>query len=135
MGYYLFCGTVNLIFLILQSFFGVLLITPREVGGTLFGGMFLDLARTGGWLLMSAGLIVLILSRFTGTRVALLCASAIQMAAGVWSLLNYPDDMSGNLIYSPARDEIYLMTLFVGLIFFASFYLIRKGYLQPKTRK
>lgn len=131
--YYVFCGLTALILLGVQSFFGILLITPREVGGTLFGGMFLVLMCLGGWLLTTAGLAATILARFAGARVALLCASAIQVITGIGSLLNYPDDADGNLIFSPAPNEIYWMIAVSGLLLFTSVYLIAQGHLRPKN--
>ncbi|QRG77469.1 hypothetical protein [Citrobacter sp. R56] len=131
--YYVFCGIAALLLLGVQSFFGILLITPREVGGTLFGGMFLVLMCLGGWLLTTAGLVATILTRFAGARVALLCASAIQVIAGIGSLLNYPDDADGNLIFSPAPNEIYWMIAVAGLLLISSVYLIALGHLRPKN--
>ncbi|NDO83792.1 hypothetical protein CJP72_24525 [Citrobacter sp. NCU1] len=131
--YYVFCGITVLLLLGVQSFFGILLITPREVGGTLFGGMFLVLMCLGGWLLTTAGLVATILARFAGARVGLLCASAIQVTAGIWSLHNYPDDAGGNLIFSPAPNEIFCMIAIVGLLLFTSVYLIVQGHLRPQN--
>lgn len=132
-AYYVFCGVSAVLLISLQSFCGILLITPRDVGGTLFGGIFLDLMCLGGWLLATAGLVTSILVRFAGARVTLLCASAIQVAVGIWSLLTYPDDAGGNLIFSPAPNEIYGMTAIVGSLLFVSIYLIKQGYLQPRN--
>ncbi|MDA8479687.1 hypothetical protein NNO04_13355 [Citrobacter sp. Awk 4] len=131
--YYVFCGITGLLLSGVQSFFGIMLITPREVGGTLFGGMFLVLMCLGGWLLTTAGLVATILARFAGARVALLCASAIQVIAGIWALYNYPDDAGGNLIFSPAPNEIFCMIAIAGLLLFTSVYLIAKGHLRPKN--
>ncbi len=133
MTYYGFCGLAAVLLVSMQSFCGIFLLTPRDVGGTLFGGMFLDFMCLGGWLLATFGLVVTILLRSVGARMALTCSSAVQGGVGVWWLLNYPDDANGNLIFSPAPDDIQSMLFVIGLLLFGSFFLILKGYLQPKN--
>lgn len=127
MIYYIYCGVLLIILGSLQAFFGILLITPRDVGGTLFGGMFLDLLFLSVWLIVTSVLIILILIRFAGAILALLCTSVIQMVAGVLALLNYPDDINGNLIFTPTPHEINLMLALIGMLFIACIYLIKSG--------
>lgn len=125
-AYYAFCGVIAVLLFSCQTFCGVMLITPRDVGGTLFGGMFLDILCLGGWLLATAGLMVSVLMRLAGAGVALLCASTVQVTAGIWSLLTWPDDANGNLIFSPAPDEITCMSAVAGSLLFLSIYAIRR---------
>lgn len=133
MAWYFFCGITAVLLFSMQAFCGVLLLTPRDVGGTLFGGMFLDLMCMSGWLLATAGMAVSIVLRFAGARIASLSASALQVGVGIWSLINYPDDANGNLIFSPAPGEIHGMIAIVGSLLFISIYLIGQGYLEPRS--
>ncbi|MGL5109519.1 MAG: hypothetical protein ACRC7J_10710 [Vibrio ordalii] len=135
MIYYVFCGIVAVLLFSLQTYSAIVLLTPRDVGGTLFGGMFLDLMCIQGWLLATAGFVLAVVLRLAAARVALLCAGSIQMAIGIWSLVTYPYDMNEYMIYSPTPSDIYGMLCIIGSLLFVSIYLLRKDYLGPKNSK
>ena len=131
MFYTIFCRVLVIVLGGFQSFFGILLLTSRDVSGMLFGGIFRDLVCLSSWLFTTIVLLVLILLRFAGARVALLCASGVQMLSGITALLNYPDDANGDLIFSPAENEIFLMITILGALFLISVYITRFKYFSP----
>lgn len=81
------------------------LIVPREVGGTLFGGSMGFVMYLGGWALSVLGLLLALLTRVPGARLALIVAGLVQGLLGLWWRINYPDDFDGNLIFSISRGS------------------------------
>ncbi|PKH22391.1 hypothetical protein CIG19_13905 [Enterobacterales bacterium CwR94] len=114
----------------------MLMITPREVGGTLFGGMFMTLIYLSGWLLATLSLVTSIACRVLGAKIGLLCSSLVQIIWGLISIMNYPDDYNGNLIFSPGKDEIFVLlvivafTLILGCVPLKTCWLKVKGFLM-----
>ena len=83
------------------GFFSWALLTPRVVSGTLFGGAMGTQLYLGGWVVAALGLIVTILLRLPGSIFAWIASGLVPLCIGGWWQLNYPDDASGTLIYSP----------------------------------
>ena len=108
------------------------LIVPREVGGTLFGGSMGFVMYLGDWALSVLGLVLALLTRVPGARLALIVAGLVQGLLGLWWRINYPDDFDGNLIFSiQARELDYVMVFGFALVY-SGVYLLRQQRLKPR---
>ena len=108
------------------------LIVPREVGGTLFGGSMGFLMYLGGWALSVLGLMLALLTRVPGARLAWIVAGLVQLLLGLWWRIHYPDDFDGNLIFSiQARELDYVMVFGFALVY-SGIYLLRQQRLKPR---
>ncbi|MCD5989299.1 hypothetical protein KDX30_15430 [Pseudomonas sp. CDFA 553] len=111
------------------AFFSWALLTPKEVGGTLFGGVMGTQLNLTGWGVATVGLIVAILLRLPGSILAWIAAGLVPLCIGGWWQLNYPDDANGNLIYSPVQSDIKVAMLIGAAILASGVY----AYLRAKT--
>ncbi|WKW30563.1 hypothetical protein KIH13_16635 [Pseudomonas viridiflava] len=111
------------------TFFSWALLTPKEVGGTLFGGAMGTQLNLNGWGVATVGLIVAILLRLPGSIHAWIAAGLLPLCIGGWWQLNYPDGANGNLIYSPAQSDIKVAMLIGAAILASGVY----AYLIAKT--
>lgn len=100
-------------------FYDWTLLTPKDVGGTLFGGAMSTQLLLSGWAVATLGLIVAILLRLPGSILAWITAGLVPLCIGGWWQLNYPDDANGNLLYSPVQADITIAML-IGAAILAS---------------
>ncbi|NBF06789.1 hypothetical protein GV819_31435 [Pseudomonas sp. Fl5BN2] len=108
------------------------LIVPRDVSGTLFGGSIGFLMYLGGWALSVLGLVLALLTRVPGARLAWIVAGLVQLLLGLWWRINYPDDYDGNLIFSiQARELDYVMVFGFALVY-SGVHLLRQQRLKPR---
>ncbi|APC20873.1 hypothetical protein BME99_11180 [Pseudomonas protegens] len=108
------------------------LIVPRDVGGTLFGGSMGFLMYLGGWALSVLGLLLALLTRVPGARLAWIVAGLVQLLLGLWWRINYPDDFDGNLIFSIQARELDYVIVFGFALVYSGVYLLRQQRLKPR---
>ncbi|WP_350023866.1 MULTISPECIES: hypothetical protein [Pseudomonas] len=108
------------------------LIVPRDVGGTLFGGSMGFLMYLGGWALSVLGLLLALLTRVPGARLAWIVAGLVQLLLGLWWRINYPDDFDGNLIFSIQARELDYVIVFGFALIYSGVYLLRQQRLKPR---
>lgn len=82
------------------------LLTPVDIGGTLFGGAMSAAADAAIWMAATAGVLLIALLRLPGFRLAWIVTGGLPVVLGALTLWSYPDDYGGNLIYSPQQSEI-----------------------------
>ncbi|KTC41585.1 MAG: hypothetical protein ACN6QY_21390 [Pseudomonas sp.] len=130
--YHLLCWVAVAAPLALKIHCDLNLITPRSIGGTLFGGAIDLQLNLAGWALCTLGLALAVLIRMPGARLAWLIAGVVPLILAAWWRINYPDDADGNLIFSTQDWELdYMMVL--GLAWAASgLYLLRRQRLRPR---
>ncbi|WP_236186960.1 hypothetical protein [Pseudomonas protegens] len=108
------------------------LIVPRDVGGTLFGGSMGFLMYLGGWALSVLGLLLALLTRVPGARLAWIVAGLVQLLLGLWWRIHYPDDFDGNLIFSIQARELDYVIVFGFALVYSGVYLLRQQRLKPR---
>lgn len=82
------------------------LIKPINIGGTLFGGSFSFQMHFIRWVIASTGLLLAIVLRLPGYRLAWIAAGVFPLFMGTWWYFNYPDNAQGNLVLSPPPEDI-----------------------------
>lgn len=121
------CGLTAVLIVGHFSYFCWELLTPVDIGGTLFGGSMGAAAIAGGWALACLGLMLLALLRLPGARLAWLAGGMVQLCIALGWRLNYPDDFNGNLLFSPPPKELELaMWLAIGWLGVGWFFYCRK---------
>ncbi|WP_443693261.1 hypothetical protein ACRZ5O_11950 [Pseudomonas protegens] len=108
------------------------LIVPRDVGGTLFGGSMGFLMYLGAWAVSVLGLLLALLTRVPGARLAWIVAGLVQLLLGLWWRINYPDDFDGNLIFSIQARELDYVIVFGFALVYSGVYLLRQQRLKPR---
>ncbi|KAF1067372.1 MAG: hypothetical protein GAK45_01677 [Pseudomonas citronellolis] len=106
------------------------LLTPREISGTLFGGFFATFFALLSWLCCNAGLCAALLVRLPGARITLLLAGTFGLLMSIWWRAHYPDDADGNLTFSPSPGELGGSTLVFIAMIGLTILLQRRGYLR-----
>lgn len=115
------------------SYFCWELLTPVDIGGTLFGGSMGAAAIAAGWAGACLGLILLALLRLPGARLAWFAGGMVQLCIALGWRLNYPDDFNGNRLFSPPPKELELaMWLAIGWLGIGWFFYCRKP--APRQR-
>lgn len=105
-----------IISLLVVIYFGTAMAIPRDVGGTLFGGMFRAHYTCSAYSLGSIGLIGALFLRLPYARASLLLAGSVQTCFAMYWLLNYPDDHNGALIWSPTQND-FSYILLIGVVY------------------
>jgi hypothetical protein len=92
------------------------LLTPVDVGGAVFGGAMGFAEDSAGWTIAMVGVVLSVLLRLPGFRLAWIAAGGLPVAIGALALWHYPDDPGGYLIFSPRRSEIGLALMLGGAL-------------------
>ncbi len=113
-------------------FCDVQMMVPRNVSGTLFGGAMGFQLFLFGWVLCLIGLILALLTRVPGARLAWFLAGLVPLLLGAWWRINYPDDADGSLAISPQESELDFMMGIVCLFIASGLYLFGHRRLAPR---
>jgi hypothetical protein len=114
------------------AIFDLWLLTPVEIGGTLFGGAFTFERNALGGAAAMAGILIAALLRLPGFRLAWAASGLLPLAIGANALWRYPDDAGGNLIFSPQPQEIAVaMVVAAGFLLLG---IVLRRYLAGRTR-
>ncbi|WP_347905377.1 hypothetical protein [Pseudomonas purpurea] len=82
------------------------LIKPTNAGGIMFAGGFDFLVALIRWAIAAIGLLLAIVLRLPGYRLAWIAAGVFPVVMGTWWYFNYPDNALGNLLLSPTPEDI-----------------------------
>ncbi|QNH78420.1 hypothetical protein GGD92_09270 [Pseudomonas protegens] len=110
----------------------VQMMQPRDVSGTLFGGAMGFQLYLFAWVLCLIGLVLALLTRMPGARMAWLLAGLVPLLLGVWWRLTYPDDEDGSRAFSPQAWELDYMMGIACLFVVSGLYLYWRRRLAPR---
>ncbi|MGC5704430.1 hypothetical protein J4P02_29935 [Pseudomonas sp. NFXW11] len=109
----------------------VLMMQPRDVSGTMFGGAMGFQLYLFGWVLCLIGLLLALFTRMPGARLAWLLAGLGPLLLGLWWRLSYPDDADGSRAFSPQDWELNYMIGIAALLTLSGLYLYWRKRLVP----
>jgi hypothetical protein len=120
------CWLVVLVLILHVAFFNWQLMKPLNVGGTFMGGGMATELYLMGWGVATLGLIVAILLRLPGAIYGWIGSGLLTMGIGAWWQLNYPDNDTGNAIYSISEHEIGSFMIIGVIVLSTGFYAREK---------
>ncbi|WP_429514260.1 hypothetical protein [Pseudomonas frederiksbergensis] len=112
-------GLVVLVLILHVAFFNWQLMTPRDVGGTFMGGGMETPMYLMSWGVALLGLVIAVLLRLPGAIGGWIGSGLVPLGIGTWWQLNYPDNDTGNAIYSISEHEIGSFMI-IGVILLSS---------------